>query len=90
MEIVLSPAAKKDLEFWRQSADLRTKEKISRLLAAIKEDYRKGVGHPEPLKGDLSGCWSRRIDKQNRIIYQSIEKRQQILVLSLRGHYADK
>ena len=90
MEIVLSPAAKKDLEFWQQSGDLRTKEKISRLLAATKEDYKKGIGHPEPLKGYLSGCWSRRINKQNRIIYQPIEERQHILVLSLRGHYANK
>ena len=48
------------------------------------------MGHPEQLKGNLSGCWSRRIDKQNRIIYQPVEERQHILILSLRGHYADK
>lgn len=90
MEIILLPPAKIDLDFWRQSGDLRTKEKISRLLISIKENYRKGIGHPEPLKGTLSGCWSRRIDKHNRIIYQPIEERQHILILSLRGHYADK
>lgn len=90
MEIVLLPAAKNDLKIWQQSGDTRTKEKISHLLVSIKEDYRKGIGHPEPLKGNLSGCWSRRIDKQNRIIYQPVEERQHILILSLRGHYADK
>ncbi len=90
MEIVLLPAAKNDLKIWQQSGDSRTKEKISRLLVSIKEDYRKGIGHPEPLKGNLSGCWSRRIDRHNRIIYQPVEERQHILILSLRGHYADK
>ena len=90
MEIVLLPAAKKDLDFWKQSGDLRYKERISRLLVAIMEDYKKGIGHPEPLKGNLSGCWSHRIDKQNRIIYQPVEERQHILILSLRGHYASK
>lgn len=90
MEIVLLPTAKKDLDFWRQTGDSHTKEKISRLLASIKENYRKGIGHPEPLKGNLSGCWSPRIDKQNRIIYQPLEERQHILILSLRGHYTDK
>ena len=90
MEIVLLPSAKIDLDFWQQSGDIRVKEKISKLLASIKENYRKGIRHPEPLKGNLSGCWSRRIDKQNRIIYQPIEERQHILILSLRGHYSDK
>ena len=90
MEIILLPAAKNDLKIWQQSGDSRTKEKISRLLVSIKEDYRKGIGHPEPLKGNLSGCWSRRIDRHNRIIYQPVEERQHILILSLRGHYADK
>lgn len=90
MEVILLPAAKNDLEFWRQSGSVHIKERISRLLAAIKEDYQKGIGHPEPLKGNLSGCWSRRIDKQNRLIYQPVEEREHILILSLRGHYADK
>lgn len=90
MEIILLPAAKNDLKIWQQSGDLRKKEKISRLLVSIKENYKKGMGHPEQLKGNLSGCWSRRIDKQNRIIYQPVEERQHVLILSLRGHYADK
>ena len=81
---------KKDLEYWRQSGSKRNQEKISQLLAAIKEDYKNGIGHPEALKSNLSGCWSRRIDKHNRIIYQPVEERQHILILSLCGHYADK
>lgn len=90
MEIILLPNAKKDLDYWRKSGSKRNQEKISFLLSAIKEDYKNGIGHPEALKGNLSGCWSRRIDGHNRIIYQPVEERQHILILSLCGHYADK
>ena len=68
MEIILLPNAKKDLDYWRKSGSKRNQEKISFLLSAIKKDYKNGIGHPEALKGNLSGCWSRRIDRHNRII----------------------
>ncbi|MBQ2514595.1 MAG: type II toxin-antitoxin system YoeB family toxin [Bacteroidales bacterium] len=56
----------------------------------MKTDACSGLGHPEPLTGNLSRYWSRRIDKKNRIVYEIFEEEQVINVVSLRGHYFDK
>jgi len=45
----------------------------------------EGIGKPEPLKGDLSGCWSRRIDEEHRLVYEVTDDL--IIVLSMYGHY---
>jgi toxin YoeB len=49
-----------------------------------------GTGHPEPLKHDLSGLWSRHINKKDRIIYKVEEDVVTVFVLSAIGHYLDK
>jgi toxin YoeB len=59
--------------------------KIFELLADIQNNPFQGKGKPEPLKGDLSGFWSRRIDQEHRLIYK-IEG-DEIQVLSCFGHY---
>ena len=53
-------------------------------------DYKNGIGQPEPLKKNMTGCWSRHIDRKNRLIYEVYEEDQIINVVSLRGHYLDK
>ena len=50
--------------------DKKTLKKIVKLIADISRNGYKGIGKPEPLKGDLSGYWSRRIDNKNRIVYK--------------------
>ncbi len=90
MEIEFSSDALKDLEYWRQSGDKRSMEKITQLLYAILADYKNGLGRPEQLKNNLAGCWSRRINKKNRIVYYVFEDEQIITIMSLRGHYSDK
>lgn len=57
-----------DYQYWLRT-DLVVTEKINSLIASIKKDPFKGEGKPEPLKGDLSGYWSRRINREHRIIY---------------------
>jgi len=60
---------------------------LKRINMLIKETCRdpfRGLGKPEPLKGDLSGAWSRRIDSEHRLIY--IVENDGILILSCRGH----
>lgn len=53
------------------------------------EEYPEyGLGMPEPLKYDLSGYWSRRIDKKNRLVYRIENKR--IVIYQFYGHYSDK
>ncbi|TDW50041.1 toxin YoeB [Flavobacterium sp. 270] len=89
MEIVFSTKAKNDLVFWNKSGNKKILKKISELLRAIQENPFEGIGKPEPLKYNLSGVWSRRIDQEHRLIYEIIDENTiEILnVISLKGHY---
>ena len=78
------PAAFEDLAWWIQR-DQRTTRRILNLLREIRRDPFRGTGKPEALKGDLSGFWSRRIDKANRIVYRVEADR--IVISVCRGHY---
>lgn len=62
-------------------------EKINGLIKDIQRSTFEGIGKPEPLKGNLSGMWSRRIDNTNRIVYY--EKDGIIYIVSCKGHYED-
>jgi len=62
-------------------------KRINALIKDIQRDVFEGVGKPEPLKGNLSGLWSRRIDDTNRITYY--EQGGIIYIVSCRGHYDD-
>lgn len=70
--------------YW-QSQDKKTLKRINRLLQDTMRSPFKGIGKPEPLKENLSGFWSRRIDEQNRLVYVVDEK--QITIISCRYHY---
>ena len=71
-----------------QSEDKRTLKKINQLIHDIIRNGNTGIGHPEPLKGDLSGKWSRTIDEKNRLIYQIFVDK--IQIYQCKGHYSDK
>lgn len=68
MEIILSPAALEDLQFWKQSENIIIQNRITRLL--VHETPFEGIGKPEALKHNWSGYWSRRINKAHRLIYK--------------------
>lgn len=89
MEIIFSAKAKKDLEFWSKAGNKIVLKKISELLRAIQENPFEGIGKPEPLKYNLSGVWSRRINQEHRIIYEIVDENTiEILnIISLKGHY---
>lgn len=75
-----------DYLYW-QAQDRKTLKRINLLLRDIERGNFDGVGKPEPLKGELSGFWSRRIDDTNRLVYRI---RSGVLeILSCRGHYDD-
>jgi toxin YoeB len=59
------------------------------LLKDIRRNPFDGIGKPEPLKGNLSGYWSRRITDEHRLIYK-VDSNGDILVISVKGHYGDK
>ena len=86
-QIALSPQAISDLKYWNKNKH-EVLTRISRLLDAIAENPTQGIGKPKGLHYDFQGLWSRRIDKDHRIIYEVKDKA--IEVLSLRGHYGDK
>lgn len=73
-----------DYLYW-QTQDKRTLRRINQLLKDIQRDSYSGIGKPEPLKNDLTGLWSRRIDEYNRIVYRVFDG--VIEVLQCRNHY---
>lgn len=68
-----------------QDLDKSIHLKIRELIRDIARDPFKGIGKPEPLKGDLKGFWSRRITQEHRLVYR-VEP-DNIYILSCRGHY---
>ena len=74
-----------DYLYW-QSQDKKTLKRINALIQDIEiNGFDKGIGKPEPLKENLSGFWSRRIDEVNRLVY-CVEKGF-LQIVSCRGHY---
>jgi len=84
MKITFSKNAWEDYTSW-QSEDRRMLKKINDLIKDIQRTPYEGMGKPEPLKYDLSGLWSRRIDREHRLVYQANET--EILIYSCRYHY---
>lgn len=74
-----------DLSLW-VLYDKRIFHRIVKLLKDIKRSPYDGIGKPEPLKFSKSGCWSRRINDEHRLVYK-INDEGDILVVSCRGHY---
>ena len=70
-----------------QFQDKKTLKKINALIRDIQRNSYEGIGKPEPLKNELSGWWSRRIDEVNRIVYK--EKDGAVIIASCKGHYED-
>lgn len=76
-----------DYLYW-QSQDKKTLKRINLILKDIDRNKYEGLGKPEPLSGNLTGYWSRRIDDKNRIVYK-IENNQ-IIIAQCGSHYRDK
>lgn len=75
-----------DYLYW-QTRDKKILKRINQLLQDIERNEYNGIGKPEPLRGDLSGFWSRRIDDEHRIVYRVTEER--VEIIQCRGHYDD-
>jgi len=78
------PLAFEDLAWWVEK-DRKKALRIIKLIQEVQKGPFQGIGKPEPLKHELAGCWSRRIDSEHRLIYQVEENK--IRVLSCRYHY---
>jgi toxin YoeB len=78
------------LSEWKKSGDNSAIRKIERIFIELSKNPFEGVGTPEQLKFNFTNCWSRRIDKKNRIIYKVDEDIVTVFVISAKGHYQDK
>lgn len=85
MEIEFTIQALEDLNYWKNTNNNSVLKKIRSLLENIMVTPYSGIGKPEALKYELTGKWSRRISKSDRIIYQVISNK--LIIFSLKGHY---
>ena len=73
-----------DYVYW-QDQDKKTLKRINKLMTDTKRNPFNGIGKPEPLKENLSGFWSRRIDENNRLVYVANDN--QLTIISCRYYY---
>jgi len=76
--------ALEDLSWWVER-DRKTAVRIFKILTEIQSDPFQGIGKPKPLRRDLKGCWSRRIDDKHRVVYEVFKDK--IRILACRYHY---
>lgn len=84
MRIKFEQEAQQDLDYFYRH-DKKKVERIFQLLEDIQNSPFSGIGKPEKLKYSLEGCWSRRIDREHRLVYQVDSK--EIRILACRYHY---
>ena len=82
--IEFTPRAWADYEYW-EAQDKRTLKKIKQLLKELQRHPENGSGHPEPLKENMSGEWSRKINQKDRLVYRFTDTT--VLIGQLRTHY---
>ncbi len=83
-KLLWMPVAMNDLEYWQKN-NLRKLKRIVELCLDICRHPQEGKGKPEPLKFNLTGCWSRRIDKEHRLVYQFDDDT--VYIIQARYHY---
>lgn len=74
------------MKYWKLNHQIKILKRIEILLEDILKHPYTGVGNPEQLKYELTGLWSRRINKQHRLIYRVVNK-EQVEIVALRHHY---
>lgn len=82
--VLFTTDAWEDYLYW-QGQDKKTLRRINDLIQSAQRTPFEGIGKPEGLRGNLSGFWSRRIDEQNRLVYEVTEA--EIAIVSCRRHY---
>lgn len=84
MKIIFLSSAWEDYLYWQQT-DKKTLKKINELIKVSMRSPYDGIGKPEPLKHELSGWWSRRINLEHRMVYRT--DNDSIYILQCRYHY---
>ena len=89
MEIILLEQAQNDRDYWKKSGNKAIMNRITALLKDIMEHPYTGIGKPEPLKYDLAGKWSRRINSEHRLIYSVNENIITVYVFSMKVEFVN-
>lgn len=84
MNLAWTPDGWDDYLYW-QRTDKKTLKRINTLIAAVVRDPYAGVGKPEPLRHQWTGYWSRRIDREHRLVYKATDAA--IIIVQCRYHY---
>lgn len=84
MKIAFSPEGWEDYLYW-QKIDKKILQRINELIKDALRTPFSGIGKPEPLRYEFHGCWSRRIDKEHRLVYRIIED--SLTIVAARFHY---
>lgn len=90
MIIAFTETGWEDYSYW-QETDPDKIHRIHHLIRSIQSDSFKGIGKPEPLKGTLTGWWSRRVSGEHRLVYRVEGKRpkQTLTIIQCRFHYIE-
>jgi toxin YoeB len=88
MDKTWTDRAWEDYLYW-QAQDKKILKRLNQLIKDIDRNPFDGIGHPEQLRGDMSGWWSRHIDDEHRLIYR-IDESGKIIIAHCRTHYGDK
>ena len=86
MNLTFTPSAWGDYQ-WFQQSDRKLLKRINQVIQDILRTPFEGIGKPEPLKGDLSGYWSRRINDEHRLVYTV--KADVVIIVACRYHYGN-
>jgi len=84
MKLIFSENAWEDYLYW-QKTDKKILKRVNKLIKDVQQNKYEGIGKPEPLKHNLSGFWSRRINNEHRLVYK-IENNT-ILIAQIKYHY---
>lgn len=84
MKLIFHARAWEDYLYW-QSTDPKMLARINQLIKESSRSPFQGIGKPEPLRGELRGWWSRRIDQEHRLVYRPTEDG--LLIAQCRHHY---
>jgi toxin YoeB len=84
MKLTFTPSAWGDY-VWFQEHDRKLLKRINALIKECLRNPFEGIGKPEPLKSDLTGCWSRRITDEHRLVYSATKT--ELTIIACRFHY---
>lgn len=84
MHLLFHSSAWEDYIYW-QTQDKKTLKRLNSIIKDIQRSPYEGIGKPEPLVGNLSGWWSRRIDDTNRIVYKVDGNN--VIIAACKNHY---